>query len=75
MSWWEHAACLSADPDLWDDGPLSAYHVTVCGRCPVRARCARDALDHGDRATIRAGVDLSIGAPARRHQLAKVARR
>lgn len=68
MKWWERAACLNADPARWDDGPLSMYHLETCGRCPVRRECAADALDHGDRATIRAGVDL-MRSDARKNRL------
>jgi WhiB family transcriptional regulator, redox-sensing transcriptional regulator len=56
--WRDRAACRDADPELFfpvsDLGPGArqvAEAKTVCGRCPVRARCLDyaidNALDHG----------------------------
>lgn len=52
---WRHdAACRDSDPELFfpisDIGPgarQAAEAKAVCGRCPVRARCLRHALDNG----------------------------
>lgn len=53
-TWWQRAACRSADPDLFfpvgaDDSPATARQVTeakqVCAACPVRLRCLLWAMD------------------------------
>jgi WhiB family redox-sensing transcriptional regulator len=51
-SWWEQAACRSADPDLFF--PVSAGRAghselatakAVCASCAIRRRCLEYALD------------------------------
>lgn len=63
--WHERALCAaSRRPDLWDEpGPGNQPRwakwvgaVTLCQGCPVADLCAAEALDHGDRGVIRAGV-------------------
>lgn len=50
--WRDHAACREEDPDLFfpigTSGPALLQTLqakAVCGRCPVRERCLRWALD------------------------------
>lgn len=62
--WWSHAACQSADPDLFF--PITASGLAlrqvsgakaVCARCPVRADCLRYALDAGPLQGIWGGLN------------------
>jgi hypothetical protein len=61
-----HAACRDQDPTLWDTDHVehgSLFHrcrkcltaLAVCGRCPVRRRCADEATATPDVYTIRGG--------------------
>ena len=52
-NWWSHAACQTADPNLFF--PVSATERSddkarakqVCARCPVRGECLTHALNAG----------------------------
>lgn len=68
MSWRDKARCLGEDPERWfpvgsrnDKAARAAateYARGICGECPVRVSCARDALKTGKTQGIWAGVDL-----------------
>lgn len=50
--WRSRAKCLDVDPDLMHPGYVAeeiAAAKAVCGRCPVRAECLRNALDLDER--------------------------
>jgi WhiB family redox-sensing transcriptional regulator len=51
-SWHERASCRGEGPVAWFPGPgadLSAA-IRICGRCPVREECLKDAMSRGERA-------------------------
>jgi WhiB family redox-sensing transcriptional regulator len=60
MDWWELAACIDEDPELFFPVGTASHAVmvqvaaakAVCRRCPVTARC----LDWGLRTGQEAGV-------------------
>ena len=65
--WWVDALCRGKDPWLWDVLSLPThdpmrYLVAEerCSGCPVLQECGLDALEHGDRDVIRAGVPLGL---------------
>ena len=59
--WRDEAQCAGSNPDLWvpDSEPAGDPNVQaakrVCARCPVRAECLEDAVQHGDSG-IRGGL-------------------
>ncbi|MFJ4787496.1 WhiB family transcriptional regulator [Streptomyces sp. NPDC088794] len=62
--WRDQAACRYEDPDLFfpigTSGPAllqTEQAKEVCGRCPVRARCLRWALDTGECLGVWGGTD------------------
>jgi WhiB family redox-sensing transcriptional regulator len=61
--WWDRAACLGADGDLFfprPEAPLrEARAKAYCARCPVTGACLRDALRTGDTHAIRGGLNAS----------------
>jgi WhiB family redox-sensing transcriptional regulator len=68
--WLVHAVC-KADPDAMhpDNNEAGiAYAKKICGRCPVRAECLRDAFQTGDN-------DYGIRAGLRPRQRAAIAAR
>lgn len=62
MTWQDHAACSSEDPDLWF--PIGADHAVsqtkrakrVCYRCPVMPECRTYALTHHERHGVWGGL-------------------
>lgn len=64
MTWLDRAACRGDVPERWhsggDIGAKLRAAVITCGRCPVTAECATDALAMGDVCTIRVGLDLTV---------------
>ena len=61
--WRARALCADQDPARFDRATPDV--ILLCSRCPVAAACATDALLHGTRATVRAGVDCSTLATDR----------
>jgi WhiB family redox-sensing transcriptional regulator len=62
-SWWEQAACRSADPDLFF--PISRRGVghseiatakAICVSCSIRQRCLEYALDTGQEHGVWGGT-------------------
>lgn len=45
------------DPDLWFDNGREDEAKAVCGGCPVRARCLKDALDRKEPFGVWGGLD------------------
>lgn len=68
MDWRDKAACIGHNPEHWFPvgsrsdvaARLAAteYARRICGKCPVRADCAQDALKAGRTQGVWAGVDL-----------------
>ncbi|SBT94154.1 WhiB family transcriptional regulator, redox-sensing transcriptional regulator [Streptomyces sp. DI166] len=61
--WRDRAACRREDPDLFfpigTSGPAliqTARAKAVCGRCPVRERCLRWALETGQAVGVWGGT-------------------
>ncbi|MEU2789932.1 WhiB family transcriptional regulator [Streptomyces sp. NPDC007100] len=64
MEWWQRAACLDEDPELFFPvgvtGPAAQQHAdakAVCHRCPVAAECLDWALETGQNYGIWGGTD------------------
>lgn len=58
MSWVDGAACAGMPHDLWFSA-IPAYESRarfVCSLCPVTAACLADALEVGDKFSLRAGT-------------------
>jgi WhiB family redox-sensing transcriptional regulator len=79
--WRSRGACLSADPDLFfpiSMTPASARQITqamsCCARCPVRAECARYALDHSEVQGIWGGTTEDERRKLRRARARSAAR-
>ncbi|MBY8862372.1 WhiB family transcriptional regulator [Nocardia sp. CA2R105] len=80
--WRTRAACRKYPPELWwpeQRGRLRvrvvAPVIEICwSECPVRPRCAQQALDDGARHGIWGGVDLSDGRRGRLKQARKALR-
>ncbi|WP_106538505.1 WhiB family transcriptional regulator [Haloactinopolyspora alba] len=65
-SWWEFAACRTADADLFcvpDGVPLRRKRErerrakAICATCPVRARCLDEALARDEQFGVWGGKD------------------
>lgn len=58
-NWRAQASCAEVDPTLWDtDAPAgNKQAIRICGTCPVRAECDREASEQGIEWGIWAGVD------------------
>lgn len=65
-AWWESAACLDVDPDVFitSEGisrstqrELEAQAKEVCLTCPVREQCLADALARGEKYGIWGGLN------------------
>ncbi|MFI9559150.1 WhiB family transcriptional regulator [Nonomuraea endophytica] len=56
--WWDFAACVGTDPDLFyptrDDSPAEALHI--CRICQVRTECLSHCLLHGETHGIWGGT-------------------
>ena len=48
-AWFDQAACVDAGPDAFfpEKGQDATAALAICGRCPVRGRCADYALEQG----------------------------
>ncbi|MFH8409183.1 WhiB family transcriptional regulator [Streptomyces sp. NPDC018019] len=64
MEWWERAACLEEDPELFFPvgvtGPAAQQQAdakAVCRQCPVTAECLDWALETGQNHGIWGGTD------------------
>jgi WhiB family redox-sensing transcriptional regulator len=64
--WWESAACMTADPDLFliPDGTmprekrrLEATAKETCARCPVIDQCLAEALRRGEQYGVWGGLN------------------
>lgn len=75
--WRQYAECRNYDPDMWSTPPqkpgadgarliaAARQALRICGDCPVKAECARDAARTGVIDQIRAGVPYDVkGDPA-----------
>ncbi|HEY2077020.1 MAG TPA: WhiB family transcriptional regulator [Streptosporangiaceae bacterium] len=82
-SWWEQAACRSADPDLFF--PVSAARAglsdvasakAVCASCAIRRRCLEYALDTRQEHGVWGGTSederRAIAASRTRDRLSRV---
>jgi WhiB family transcriptional regulator, redox-sensing transcriptional regulator len=64
LTWFEEAACTSADPDAWWPTKGGAASGTVanakriCRGCPVRTPCLKYALDTGQKDGIWGGLTV-----------------
>lgn len=76
--WWELAACLRVDPDVFitSEGvprrvqrELEAKAKEVCASCPVRQQCLTEALARGEQYGVWGGLN-----PKERQRLSRVAR-
>lgn len=65
QSWRVHANCRGEDPDLFTppDGlrgkileEMFSVAKDICAGCPVKASCLADALQAGDRWSVRGGT-------------------
>lgn len=55
--WREHAACRSADPELFfAGGAANAKAKRLCASCPVRRQCLDDAIGGDERFGIWGGM-------------------
>lgn len=57
--WWDSAACLGANPDLFfahDGGHEARTAKAICAACPVRAECLDDAIDNREAFGVRGGM-------------------
>lgn len=69
LDWLDLAACVGADPQLFDPLPGSrdeARALAVCARCPVRSECLTAAYVEGDQWTIRGGLTADARYALRR---------
>ncbi|MFH8597348.1 WhiB family transcriptional regulator [Streptomyces rimosus] len=64
MEWWEQAACLDEDPELFFPvgvtGPAAQQQAdakAVCRQCPVTSECLEWALETGQNHGIWGGTD------------------
>ncbi|KOT54116.1 MULTISPECIES: WhiB family transcriptional regulator [Streptomyces] len=64
MEWWEQAACLDEDPELFFPvgvtGPAAQQQAdakAVCRQCPVTSECLEWALETGQNYGIWGGTD------------------
>lgn len=73
LRWYERAACIRADPSLFDPpgsgrmavaltgrDPQVERALTYCRRCPARPECLNDAIKHADSG-VRGGQLLTRG--------------
>lgn len=65
MTWWEHAACIGMDTNLFHPptgfGPKPEHIKAkkVCWeQCPVRLECLKYAIDEGMRCGIWGGLNI-----------------
>ena len=71
--WWERAACLTVDPELFFKDKYPSWNheqdaKAVCAGCPVRMQCLVEAIEQGDEDSIRGGLN-----PTERKKLRKKA--
>jgi WhiB family transcriptional regulator, redox-sensing transcriptional regulator len=81
-SWWEQAACRSADPDLFfpvsagSAGAELATAKAVCASCAIRQRCLEYALDTRQEHGVWGGTSederRALVAGRRRDRLSRV---
>jgi WhiB family redox-sensing transcriptional regulator len=61
LTWFEQAACTSADPDAW--WPAKGGNIDkakrICRGCPVRAPCLKYALDTNQKDGIWGGLSVN----------------
>lgn len=69
LDWLDLAACVGADPQLFDALPGSrdeAVALAICADCPVRSECLTAAYVEGDDVTIRGGLTADARRALRR---------